>query len=243
MSNRDRRHLQPAALRTNVGPAVVIFGDRAVAQYVLSALPKAHSLRSPNQLQADPLPALAILCGSCDQLMRMVAMEVRPPFWWVGALRRQSSRAAAQLLTAGAQDVISCEMARPELTARIEAALSRRNRGSAFNDDWAVLTACRPTQMRLYEYLRENSGRVVSQSELIECVFGGAHAEDTSLVRVHVAGLRKTLGPNGIRIQTLRGQGYRYVDSSLVTARPPERLPPDHRGGPTDSTVAGKHVT
>ncbi len=63
-------------------------------------------------------------------------------------------------------------------------------------------------ESRLYRYFLKHPGRIVSQRELIESVFGGAHLDDTSLVRVHVAHLRRKLGKAAAPLRTIRGIGY-----------------------------------
>ena len=77
----------------------------------------------------------------------------------------------------------------------------------------------RRSELKLYAYLRLHAQRVISQSELIEKVFGGAHAYDTSLVRVHVAGLRRKLGLERNNIRTVPGLGY-YFDPAGTDAIP-----------------------
>jgi predicted ATPase/DNA-binding winged helix-turn-helix (wHTH) protein len=72
--------------------------------------------------------------------------------------------------------------------------------------------------------LVRNRDRVLSKDELMELVWPGRIVEDGNLT-VHVAGLRKVLGP-GI-IATLPGHGYRFVaklDSDEIP-RPPTELP------------------
>lgn len=65
------------------------------------------------------------------------------------------------------------------------------------------------TEFDLLTYLIRHAARVVPKQELIDNVVGGAHACDTSLVRVHIANLRRKLG-GGNAIETVRGRGLRF---------------------------------
>ncbi len=68
-----------------------------------------------------------------------------------------------------------------------------------------VLTA---TQFRLIAVLMEEPGRVFSREELVKRVFSTRVSGRT--VDVHVKELRRKLEPHEWRVQTVRGQGYRY---------------------------------
>jgi DNA-binding response OmpR family regulator len=119
----------------------------------------------------------------------------------------------------GADDVIHARMDERELLGRLRAALQaapdrqppadRSPRGFAISP----VMECRRAEINLYDYLRKNSHRIVTQEELIDRVFGGIHAQDTSLVRVHVCRLRKALNPSGEVIKTVAGLGYCYSPS------------------------------
>ncbi len=68
--------------------------------------------------------------------------------------------------------------------------------------------ALTPTEYRLLTLFLSEPGRVFSREELIGQVIGGPVAERT--VDVYVKELRRKLGPYGLRIETVRGRGYRY---------------------------------
>jgi len=68
-----------------------------------------------------------------------------------------------------------------------------------------VLTA---TQFRLLAVLMEEPGRVFSREELVKRAFSTRVSGRT--VDVHVKEVRRKLGPHEWRVQTVRGQGYRY---------------------------------
>jgi len=62
-------------------------------------------------------------------------------------------------------------------------------------------------EYRLLSYLMHQSGRVVSQSELMDHIYASATDRDSNTVEVFVARLRRKLGSTFI--ETVRGLGYR----------------------------------
>ena len=116
-----------------------------------------------------------------------------------------SSVVAAALLRQSADDVVTGAVEGPELGARLHAILRRVRQVKC--TDHGVPIELREAERKLLEYLRACPGRVVTQSELLDNVFGGIHRSGTSLVRVHVSRLRRRLG--GVaRLRTVRGSGY-----------------------------------
>jgi len=80
----------------------------------------------------------------------------------------------------------------------------------------SVTLAGRPISLtaqesRLLAYLAHAAPRVVSRSELAEHVYDRDHEPDSNVIDVQVSRLRRKLG--AARIETLRGQGYRLVDT------------------------------
>jgi two-component system OmpR family response regulator len=61
----------------------------------------------------------------------------------------------------------------------------------------------------LLTYLVRRAGRVLSKQDLLSGVWDDAFDGDPNVVEVYVARLRRKLGPDGPRIDTLRGAGYR----------------------------------
>jgi two-component system OmpR family response regulator len=61
----------------------------------------------------------------------------------------------------------------------------------------------------LLAYLVRRPGRVLSKQDLLAGVWDDAFEGDPNVVEVYVARLRRKLGPDGPRIDTLRGAGYR----------------------------------
>lgn len=64
------------------------------------------------------------------------------------------------------------------------------------------------TEFRLLRYFMLNADRVLSKSRLTEHVYEGDFDRDSNLIEVYVRRLRDKLGKG--RIETLRGQGYRF---------------------------------
>jgi len=63
-----------------------------------------------------------------------------------------------------------------------------------------------PLEYRLAAYLIRHRGRVVSQHELIENIYGQDDAHDSNALEVLIARVRKKLGTH--LIETRRGFGY-----------------------------------
>jgi DNA-binding response OmpR family regulator len=114
-------------------------------------------------------------------------------------------QAAARLLEQAADDVVGPGVDPRELCARVQAILRRCRAERAAAADAEL--GLRRAERKLLDYLRAHAGRIVSPQELMDHVFGGAHAPDTSLVRVHVSRLRKRLGAE-TALRTVRGAGY-----------------------------------
>ena len=71
----------------------------------------------------------------------------------------------------------------------------------------------KPTEFRLLATLTENAGRVLSQDQLLDRVWGQDYVESADVVRLYVGYLRRKieLDPSSPKlIETSRGFGYRY---------------------------------
>ena len=75
----------------------------------------------------------------------------------------------------------------------------------------------RPREFDLLAALARDPGVVLTRDALLEDVWGTDFPGETRTVDVHVAEVRKALGPDGPEIETARGLGYRLV--------PPDREP------------------
>jgi DNA-binding response OmpR family regulator len=76
-------------------------------------------------------------------------------------------------------------------------------------DGEVVLT---PTQFRVLAVLVAEPGRVFRRAELVAQGIGSVVTEQT--VDAHVKELRRKLGPLGLRLETVRGIGFRYARPS-----------------------------
>jgi DNA-binding response OmpR family regulator len=71
--------------------------------------------------------------------------------------------------------------------------------------------ALRPRELDLLCALARDPGVVHTREALLENVWGTDFPGETRTVDVHVAELRKKLGDDGPRVETVRGVGYRLV--------------------------------
>ncbi len=152
-------------------------------------------------------------------LKRWRANERRTPVLILTARGSWSERVEG--IDAGADDYLPKPFRMEELLARLRS-IVRRSAGHASSVLEAgalalderqmkvtlrgVPVALSPLEYRLIAYLLRHRGRVVSQHELIENVYGQDEAHDSNAVEVLVGRLRKKIGPD--LIETRRGFGY-----------------------------------
>ncbi|MGM0701266.1 MAG: response regulator transcription factor [Pseudomonadota bacterium] len=141
------------------------------------------------------------------------------------ARTRWNDKAAG--FSAGADDYVTKPFETAEVLFRLHA-LVRRSHGHAHpvlrigelafdTHTGSVTLAGRPVSLtaqesRLLAYLAHAAPRVVSRSELAEHVYDRDHEPDSNVIDVQISRLRRKLGTT--RIETLRGQGYRLVDTA-----------------------------
>jgi two-component system KDP operon response regulator KdpE len=134
-------------------------------------------------------------------------------------------------LEAGADDYVTKPFGTGELIARLKAALRRAGRAA---DDEPVVALdglevdlaghivrregeevhLTPTEFGLLRTLLRNRGRLMTHRALLAEVWGPGYADDTQLLRVHIANLRRKIEPDPTRprwIRTDAGVGYRLV--------------------------------
>jgi len=123
---------------------------------------------------------------------------------------READKVAA--LDAGADDYVTKPFGMDELLARMRAALRRASPGDKeeavvttpdFEVDLAAKRVRRgeaevkltPTEWEIVEMLVRNSGRLVSQRQLLQAVWGPAYEKETNYLRVYLAQIRRKLEP------------------------------------------------
>lgn len=142
---------------------------------------------------------------------------------------RTRSRDTVEALDAGADDYVTRPFDMDELMARLRAVARR---AGDVND---VATVCvgghtvdlaqrvvtgpdgevelTPTEWEILEVLIRNTGKLVSQAQLLTEVGGTAHLRESNSLRVHMTHLRHKLESDPARPRHLRtepGMGYRF---------------------------------
>ena len=141
---------------------------------------------------------------------------------------READKVAA--LDAGADDYVTKPFGMDELLARMRAALRRAAPGDkeeavVTTPDFVVDLAAKrvkrgetevrltPTEWEIVEMLVRNSGRLVSQRQLLQAVWGPKYEKETNYLRVYMAQIRRKLEPAPSRPRyflTEAGIGYRF---------------------------------
>jgi DNA-binding response OmpR family regulator len=66
------------------------------------------------------------------------------------------------------------------------------------------------TEFKLLSVLIERRGRTQSRETLLQDVWGYQNPIDTRTVDTHIRRLREKLGRHALRLETVRGEGYRF---------------------------------
>ncbi|WAL71841.1 response regulator [Kitasatospora sp. YST-16] len=194
----------------------------------------AHDGASALELAAARHPDVVVLdLGLPDmdgvEVIRGLRGWTRVPIIVLSA--RHASDEKVEALDAGADDYVTKPFGMDELLARMRAAVRRAEPVTAegesvittegFTVDLAAKKVNRqgadvrltPTEWHLLEVLVRNSGRLVSQTQLLQEVWGPAYRKETNYLRVYLAQLRRKLeaDPSHPRhFITEPGMGYRF---------------------------------
>ncbi|MFD4508148.1 response regulator [Streptomyces sp. NPDC058457] len=146
---------------------------------------------------------------------------------------RHSSDEKVEALDAGADDYVTKPFGMDELLARLRAAVRRAEPLAGGGDDdvlvetegFTVDLAAKkvnragrdvrltPTEWHLLEVLVRNTGRLVSQKQLLQEVWGPSYGTETNYLRVYMAQLRRKLEADPSHPKhfiTEPGMGYRF---------------------------------
>jgi two-component system phosphate regulon response regulator PhoB len=168
-------------------------------------LPGIDGLELTRMLKRDPTTSrlpIVMLTARGDEVDRIVGLEL------------------------GADDYISKPFSPREVVLRVKAVLRRFQQEESVVETIEVggieldisghqlrvrgkempLTA---TEFRLLRLLLERSGRVQTRGQLLSDVWGYAEDIDSRTVDTHIRRLRRKLGPEAERIETVIGVGYR----------------------------------
>ena len=135
-------------------------------------------------------------------------------------------------LDAGADDYVTKPFGMNELLARLRAAVRRMATGPEepviTTPDFTVDLAAKrvtgpkgdirltPTEWHLLELVARNRGRLITQRQLLQEVWGPSYASETNYLRVYFAQLRRKLEPDPAHpryLLTEPGMGYRFADA------------------------------
>jgi len=142
---------------------------------------------------------------------------------------RDEEPAKVAALDAGADDYVTKPFGMDELLARLRAALRRaapsHEQAEVVTDDFVIDLAAKrvsrdgedvrltPTEWHLVEVLARNRGKLVTQRQLLDEVWGPSHERDTNYLRVFMAQVRRKLEPEPSQPRyfiTEPGMGYRF---------------------------------
>jgi two-component system, OmpR family, KDP operon response regulator KdpE len=183
----------------------------------------AASVRPPDAAIVD----LMLPDGSGVELCRQLREWSQMPILVLSAVGEEDAKVEA--LEAGADDYVTKPFGTRELVARLGAALRRagdapgepaievdglhvdlHDRVVRRNGEEIHLT---PIEFDLLRTLVRHRGRLMTHRALLVEVWGPQYADDTQVLRAHIANLRRKIEPSGERryIRTEPGIGYRFA--------------------------------
>jgi two-component system KDP operon response regulator KdpE len=196
--------------------------DVAEAASVEEALDVA-SVRPPDAAIID----LMLPDGSGVELCRRLREWTQMPILVLSAVGEEDAKVEA--LEAGADDYVTKPFGTRELVARLGAALRRA--GDTPGEPAIEVDGLRidlndrvvqrageevhltPIEFDLLRALVRHRGRLMTHRALLIEVWGPQYADDTQVLRAHIANLRRKIEPPGERryIRTEPGIGYRFA--------------------------------
>jgi two-component system KDP operon response regulator KdpE len=164
--------------------------------------------------------------GDGIEVCRRLRSWSRMPILVLSAIGDEDQKVAA--LEAGADDYVTKPFGPRELVARLHAVMRRA--GAAVDEpaitvdgleiDLAARIVRRdgtevhltPIEYDVLRVLARNRGRLLTHRTLLSEVWGPQYADDTRVLRTHVANLRRKIEPEGAPryIRTDPGVGYRF---------------------------------
>lgn len=158
-----------------------------------------------------------------DEVLRRLRLQ-RPDVPVIMLTARDGIDDRVAGLNAGADDYVTKPFSFAELLARVQARLrgteqpsptkieigdirlDLARRVASVGDREVELTT---REFALLELLMRNPDHVLSQTQIIDRVWGYSHAGSSNVVEVYVGYLRRKIGKSAI--ETVRGAGYRFV--------------------------------
>ncbi len=202
-------------------------GYRVIKAYDATGVLQAIEQRSPDLVLLDVgMPKMSGF-DICRQIRRMSDV---PIIFVTGSGQLQDRVTGLQI---GGDDYLVKPFEPAELLARVEAVLRRRNSDMVnpvtrisqgpltldpiehtvlFEDGRSIVLT--PIEFRLLYYLMQNSGRVLSPSQILNKVWGYDYEGESNLVAVYVRRLRAKIEQDGEsprHIITVRNLGYKFV--------------------------------
>jgi two-component system KDP operon response regulator KdpE len=196
--------------------------DVVEAVSIEEALDRA-AVRPPDAAIVD----LMLPDGSGVELCRRLREWSTMPILVLSAIGEEDAKVEA--LEAGADDYVTKPFGTRELVARLESALRRA--GDASGEPAVEVDGLRidlndrvvrrdgeevhltPIEFDLLRTLVRHRGRLMTHRSLLVEVWGVQYADDTQVLRAHIANLRRKIEPTGERryIRTEPGIGYRFA--------------------------------
>ncbi len=204
--NLEREGYQVSAARDGEEALEKAMRERPDLVVLDLMLPKVDGLEVCRQLRSQPHTAhlpIIMLTAKTQEADRVVGLEL------------------------GADDYLAKPFSPRELVARVKAVLRRSRRVEAavwrcgsLEVDWdrRVIklrnkpVSLTPKEFELLKVLADRQGKVLSRDQLLEQVWGYDEAAEiqSRTVDLHISQLRQKLGPEGKRILTVTGVGYRF---------------------------------